>query len=289
MKRRLAFPTAVTIACTLSALIAGTSAAQLTLPRPSPAASVTQTIGLTDFTLTYSRPGVKDRVIWGGLVPYDEVWRTGANEATTFRCSRDVTIEGQPLAAGRYAVFTVPGRETWSVRFNSEPDQRGTAEYDTAKDVLTLEVKPRPADFVERMRITFEDITDAGEGDLVLHWERLQVPLHIVTDVIGPFVERAQAVMDTVSSDDWRTPYRAADFLHGREAKPELAIDWARRSVKVQENHANLSLLARLENEAGNRKDAIALAKKAIKVGKASKNEVDTSATEKLLAEWQKR
>lgn len=288
MKRRSALPITVLIACTLSALIVGVSAAQLTLPRPSPAASVTQTIGLTECTVTYSRPGVKDREIWGGLVPYDQVWRTGANESTTFSCSHDVRIEGQLLPAGRYAVFTVPGRETWSVRFNSVPDQRGAAEYDPAKDVLTLAVTPRPAEFVERMRFSFEDMIDEGAGELVLHWERLQVPLRIEADALEQTVASARAAMESLADDDWRTPYRAASYLHGRKAHADLAAEWARHSTKVQENHANLSLLAKIEADAGNRKEAIALAKKAIKAGKAAEG-VDTAETEKLLAEWQKR
>jgi hypothetical protein len=288
MKRRFAIPTAVFIACTLSALTAGISAAQLTLPRPSPAASVTQTIGLTECTVTCSRPGVKGRVIWGGLVPYDQVWRTGANEATTFNCSRDVKIEGRPLAAGRYAIFTVPGPDAWSVRFNSEPDQRGTADYDSTKDVLTLEVKPREAEFLERMRFSFENMTDDG-GDLVLRWEKLELPLHIDVDVVTPVIESTRAALDSLEADDWRTPYRAAEFLYDRDVHADLATEWAGRSTQIQGNHANLSLLAKLAARAGNMKDAIALAKKAIKVGKASKDSVDTSATEKLLAEWQKR
>lgn len=288
MKRRFAIPTAVLIACTLSALTAGVSAAQLMLPRLSPAASVTQTIGVTECTVTCSRPGVKDRVIWGGLVPYDQVWRTGANEATTFSCARDVKIGGQPLAAGRYAIFTVPGHDIWSVRFNSDPDQRGTANYDSTKDVLTLQVRPREAGFLERMRFSFENMTDDG-ADLILHWEKLELPLHIDVDVVTPVIESARAAMDSLKADDWRTPFRAAEFLYIHNAHADLATEWARRSTQIQENYANLSLLAKIQVRAGEWKDAIALAKKAIKAGKASSDSVDTSATEKLLAEWQQR
>ncbi|MCI0453179.1 MAG: DUF2911 domain-containing protein, partial [Candidatus Latescibacteria bacterium] len=110
----------------LSALVAAalladaSSAADLELPRPSQKAQVMQTVGLTDVTITYSRPGVKGRVIWGGLVPYDKVWRTGANEATAITFSTDVKVNGQPLAAGTYSFHTIPTRGDWTLIFNKK-------------------------------------------------------------------------------------------------------------------------------------------------------------------------
>ena len=99
--------------------------AQLETPAPSPLSEVEQMVGLTEVEITYSRPGMKDRVIFGGLVPYNELWRTGANEATTISFSKDVVIEGEPLKAGTYGLFTVPGKEEWVVIFNNVPNQWG--------------------------------------------------------------------------------------------------------------------------------------------------------------------
>src|SRR5437899_746922 len=111
-------------------------AAQLRTPRPSPKASVMQTVGLTDVTIVYSRPGVKGREIWGALVPYDKVWRTGANEATTFAVSDDVMINGQPLPKGTYSLHTIPGKDEWTIIFNKDAGQWGSFSYDEAKDAL---------------------------------------------------------------------------------------------------------------------------------------------------------
>ena len=113
----------ILIAAAILTLLAPSAFAQLKLPRVSQKASVTQTIGLTDVTVTYSRPGVKGRTIWGDLVPYDKVWRTGANEATSIAFARDVTINGKALPAGTYSLHTIPGKASWAVIFNKKVDQ----------------------------------------------------------------------------------------------------------------------------------------------------------------------
>ena len=124
MKRILSF------ALILLALSSLAFAQELNLPRISQKAAVMQTIGLTDVTITYSRPGVKGRVIWGELVPYDKVWRTGANKATTISLSDDVTINGQSIAAGTYSLHTIPGKDQWTVIFNKVANQWGSYSYD---------------------------------------------------------------------------------------------------------------------------------------------------------------
>jgi hypothetical protein len=148
--------------------------------RASPNAVVGQTIGMTDVLVTYGRPSVRDREIYGGLVPYDAVWRTGANEATTITFSDDVMIEGQPLAAGTYSLFTIPGEDEWTVIFNSVANQWGAYDYDEASDVLRVSVEPEEADFSELMTFSFDEVEE-NEGELVLHWDETAVPLTIVT------------------------------------------------------------------------------------------------------------
>src|SRR5690349_20026562 len=142
------------------ALLATTSAfAQMRTPRPSPSATLTRTVGLTDITIKYSRPGVKGRTIWGDLVPYDKVWRTGANEATTISFSDDVKIEGQKLPKGTYSLHTIPGADQWTINFNGVADQWGSYSYDQAKDVLRVNVKPQPAPMIERLMFEIPDVT----------------------------------------------------------------------------------------------------------------------------------
>lgn len=123
--------------------------------------------------LEYGRPEVRGREIWGALVPYGEVWRTGANEATTIEVASDVLVEGRPLAAGRYGLFTIPGEEDWVVIFNEVADQWGAFDYDPAEDALRVTVEPEPADHVEAMDFA------VGESGVVLRWAELAVPVSI--------------------------------------------------------------------------------------------------------------
>lgn len=146
-------------------------------PRASPNAAVSQTIGTTEVRITYGRPQVNGRTIFGGLVSYDEVWRTGANEATTFSVSSDVTIEGKPLSAGTYSLYTIPGQETWTLIFNNVADQWGT-NYDKSKDALRVEVTPESAPSREMMTFLFEEVTNTS-GTCVLHWAEVRVPFEI--------------------------------------------------------------------------------------------------------------
>lgn len=144
--------------------------------RPSPPKVTTGSVDGTSITIDYSSPSVKNRTIWGGLVPYDKVWRTGANEATTFEVSQNVTVEGKALAAGKYALFTIPSQDKWTIIFNSQPDQWGSYDRDAAKDVLSVEVKPQASEeHVEAMQFFIE-------GDkVILRWEKLEVPFTVAS------------------------------------------------------------------------------------------------------------
>ena len=146
-------------------------------PRVSPNAAVSQTIGTTEVRITYGRPKVKGREIFGGLVSYGEVWRTGANEATTFSVSSDVTIEGEPLSAGTYSFYTIPGEDQWTLIFNNVAEQWGT-DYDESKDALRVTVSPESGPQREMMTFLFENVT-TDKGTCVLHWNRTHVPFEI--------------------------------------------------------------------------------------------------------------
>jgi len=146
-------------------------------PRVSPNAAVSQTIGTTEIRITYSRPQVKGREIFGGLVSYGEVWRTGANEATTFSVTSDVMIEGESLSAGTYSLYTIPGPEEWTLIFNNVAEQWGT-NYDQNEDALRVTVSPESAPQREMMTFLFEEVT-AENGTCVLHWNETRVPFEI--------------------------------------------------------------------------------------------------------------
>ncbi len=268
----------------LLALCALPAHADLVLPRVSPSAFVAQTIATTRLEVSYNRPGVKGRVIWGDLVPYDTIWRTGANEATTFETDHDVTVGGEPLAAGKYALFTIPGRDAWTVVFNSQADQWGAFDHDTTKDVVKIRVKPESAAHEEWMRFSFENLTNRS-GDLVLRWEELAVPIHIEAGIDSILLD-VKAAMADVKKDDWRTPYRAAGFCLDYEVNTEEGRAWAEQSTKAQENYYNLSLLARYMAAAGNTKQAIKLGEKAIETGRKADPPTITLPTERLVEQW---
>jgi len=269
-----------------AAITAATCAnAELVLPRVSQKAVVTQTIGTTDLTLTYSRPGVKSREIWGALVPYDKPWRTGANEATTFAVTDDITVGGQKLAAGTYSFFTLPTAGDWTVIFSRQKELWGSTDYDPKQDALRVTAKPSAAEPVEWMRLGFENLA-ANSCDLVLRWEKLQLAVPIQVDVNTKVLANCRAEIAAAKADDWRTTQRAAGWCFDAGVALDEGAAWLDKSLAVQKTYQNLSLKARWLAKDGKKKEAIATAREAVAAGKASKEKVDTAATEKLLADW---
>lgn len=236
-------------------LVAQPQQPQLKFPRASQKASITQTIGLTDITITYARPGVKGRQIWGGLVPYDKVWRTGANEATTISLSDDVMINGQKLAKGTYSLHTIPGTDEWTIIFNTVADQWGSFSYDAAKDALRIKVKPEKAEYREWLTFDFPELsTDAAK--IAIRWENVCVPFTVDTQATQKVVAAAKEAIANSKADDWMTPYRAANFAFDNKIDA-LASEWLDRSIKAKENMSNLWLKARMQQKAGDKAGAI--------------------------------
>lgn len=146
--------------------------------RVSPKAGVFQTIGITDINVSYSRPGVKNRKIWGELVPYNKVWRAGADEATKITFSTDVIIEGKKLPAGAYGFFAIPGENEWTLIFNKVADQWGAFTYNESEDALRIKVKPVSNSNHDWLLYSFTDMTSTT-AQLNLIWEKLKVPFKI--------------------------------------------------------------------------------------------------------------
>jgi len=146
--------------------------------RISPKATVIQTVGFTEVRIDYNRPAVKGRVIWSGLVPYDKVWRAGANEATKFTFSTDIKINGKTLKAGSYSFFVIPIKEKWTLIFNKVADQWGAFEYNEAEDALRFEVTPEEGSMQEWLAYTITKTSD-NSAIVKLNWEKLKVPFTI--------------------------------------------------------------------------------------------------------------
>ena len=291
MKSTRRFLPAVAVA--LLALACSAVNAQLRTPRPSQKASVMQTVGVTDITITYSRPGVKGRAIWGDppaaatgtatlddarkraqdqvIVPYGHVWRAGANEATQFSVSDDVLINGQPLKAGTYSLHMIPNRNEWTVIFNSDAGQWGSFTYDEKKDVLRVNVKPQTAaDTQEWLLYTFDPVTE-NTAQVNLRWERLRVPFTVeVKDVPALTLSKARASVAAAKADDWQTPLQAANYMLQNKLDLTEAMRWTEQSIKAQENFNNLNLKARILAAQGKTAEAVATGEKALQVGRAA-------------------
>ncbi|MFQ5582820.1 MAG: DUF2911 domain-containing protein [Calditrichia bacterium] len=256
---------------------------QLEYPRPSPSSSVMQIVGITEVSIEYSSPGVKGRKIWGGLVPYGKVWRTGANAATEISFSTDVKINGQDFKAGTYSLFTLPGEDEWEVMFNSRTDIGGM-DYKSEADVLTLKVKPETAPFRERMTFLIENNTN-NSADIVLHWEKLRLLLKMEVNTDELVLEKAaQEIKDT-----WRPPYRAANYCLQHDLNLEKALEWINLSTAIHESYWNMRVKAQLEAKAGKKEMAIATMNRTLKLGDQMENKpFDYNRMKKLLEEWQK-
>lgn len=262
-------------------------APQLDLPRLSPKANVSQAVGLTDVSIAYSRPSVRGRAIWGALVPYGEVWRTGANEATTITVSGPFTIGGKQLPAGTYGLFTVPGKESWTVVVNSGAKLWGAYEYKQADDLVRFPVTPRKAaSFTETMTFSFP-VVGMEDAEIALAWEEVEIriPLHVET--VKPVLEKARAAVGQAAADDWRTPLRAASFALDNKVALDEAARWLDRSIEARPGYYNVFAKARLAAERGEKAEAVRLARRAIELGKAAQPPADTAPAERAIEEWQ--
>ena len=276
------------------AVAAAPALGQLATPLPSPNATVSQTIGVTKVEVVYSRPHVKgptrkeERVIWGGLVPYDKVWRTGANAVTKITFDGDVMVEGQKLAAGSYGLYTIPGKTEWTVIFNNV--STGNPDYVVEKDALRVKVKPVPAEMKELFTIGFPAVTSEG-ATLALTWEKLMVPVSLSVDTKAQFLANAKDAVAKAKADDWQTPLVAARYLYDKKYALDDAGKWLDKSIATKATFGNLSTKANALAAEGKTKEAIATAEKALATGAAAEQKPSSEAVaalEKKIAEWKK-
>ncbi len=271
---------------------ASAARAQLQAPLPSPNATVSQTVGVTKVEVVYSRPHVKgptrkeDRVIWGKLVPYDQVWRTGANAVTKFTVDTDVLVEGQKLPAGSYGLFTIPGKAEWTVIFNKQATG-SPADYKAEADALRVKATPEAAEMRELFTIGFPQLTSSS-AVMALEWEKLSVPIHLAVDTKALFLANAKDAVAKAKPDDWRTPLTAARYLHDNNYAPADAAAFLAKSLSVKETFSNLSTKAGVLADEGKKKEAVAAAQRAMgmKDTEPKPSPESVADLEKKLAEW---
>ncbi len=265
----------------LTMLLAVNAFAQTTVPRASPRQSISQNVGDTMVSIVYNRPNVKNREVWGGLVPYNEVWRTGANENTTFEVTNEVKINGQVLPKGKYGLHTLPTKDGWTIIFNKVNNEWGSFNYDAKQDALRVPAKPMTGDFKETMTIDFNDVTD-NTAQVVIAWDKLRVPF---TVDVGDVNKR---VLNDFRRQINGNPVQAASFVLNSKmtANYEEALGWLNNSIKMNENYSNLNVKARLLAEMNRKDEAIATAEKAIQLGKAATPAANTGGLENMVKEW---
>jgi tetratricopeptide (TPR) repeat protein len=227
----------------------------LSLPDPSPSASVTQRVGLTDITIAYHRPAAGKRKIWGALVPYDEVWRAGANQNTTITFSSPVTIGGKKIAAGTYGLHMLPTEKNWTVILSTVATAWGSFSYDEKEDAVRLTVTPAPADFEESLEYRFENPTE-NSVTVVLDWEKLRVPFAIGVDTKAVTLESLKGQLRGLGRFFWQDWNEAAQWSLHNDYDLEQGLAWVNRSIDIQPSFQNLRTKAAFLEKKGDTKVA---------------------------------
>lgn len=275
---------------------------------PSPKASVMQTIGVTDITITYSRPAMKGRPIFADapaemearakgeatldnqnerkagepIVPYNHLWRAGANDATVFQVTDDVLINGQPLKAGTYSLHAIPGKDEWTIIFNNDSGQWGSFTYDAKKDALRVKTKPQQlSENQEWLLYTFDPVSE-NSTTVNIRWEKVRVPFTVeVKDVKALWRAKADAVMAANPTNEL-LPLQAAS-TYANDKNWDEALKLVDQSIKIKETFRNLASKTNLLWAAGRKEEALKVADQAIAKGKAEN--ANTAAFEKRVAD----
>lgn len=258
----------------VSGSLSSVAAQELEFPRVSPKSSVSTTIGFTEVTIHYSAPAVKDRTIWGSLVPYGEVWRAGADEATTVEFSTDVNLEGQTVKAGKYALFFIPGEAEWTVILNKNHDQWGAEKYDEALDEVRFDVEPKMNEASqERLTYTIHDMK-VDMGYIKLGWEKMRLFLRFKVDVMEQTMASIIAALGTTPPDKkWIIYARGAQFLVDADGNMDQALEWAKLSTDQVNNSWNWYIRAKVEAKKGDMAAAVASGTKCAEIGLTDEND----------------
>ncbi|GAA4297767.1 hypothetical protein GCM10023183_05670 [Nibribacter koreensis] len=241
---------------------------KLKLPQASPKVKLMHTIGITEITVNYSAPGVKKREVWGKLVPYGQIWRAGANEATTVSFSTDVRILQENIPAGTYSLFVFPADSSnWYLVLNKKLGLWGTEGYDQSQDLIRLPFSPEASEFHETLKYSFNDVQPTF-GRLVLNWEKKQLAIPIRVEVHTQTLKLIKDSLSVAKPDDWAVLSQAVNYLLQQNTEHELALAWINKSIAIEENFYNTYLKARLLAQKSEYDEALELNKKAQKLGK---------------------
>ena len=233
----------------------GSQATELNIPRTSQRGTVTQRVGLTDITITYHRPAVGGREIWGKTVPYGKVWRAGANENTTITFTDDVSIEGKPLAAGTYGLHTIPDKDQWTIIFSKNSTSWGSFSYDEKEDALRVTAKPHAAESFEVLTYVFDDVKPDSAA-ATLRWEKLAVPFRISVDMKAAVLKNIKNELRSVGGFTWAGYDEAAQWCLDNNYNLEEALKWEDTSIQNEDRFENWETKSRILTAMGKKEDA---------------------------------
>jgi hypothetical protein len=271
-----------TAALMLLVTFISTNAQAPAVPAASPSASVYQVVGISEVTVKYARPSVKGREIFGGLLPYGKVWRTGANTSTTLTLSHDATVGGVKVPAGTYGVFTIPDKSEWTVILSKDNNLWGSDDYKMANDAARFTVKPEKVNTVELLTFNFESV-DVDKAKLTIAWADVKIGFDIVFN-------SHQNILSKLKSDvSWSPSFRGADYILKSGKDLDLGMKYIDISIQIDENYNNLKVKAQLLEKAGKKSEAIATMQKALDKAAGMKTPpFDLDAMKKLLDGWKK-
>ncbi len=239
-------------------------------PAPSPACTLKQKVGFTDVEIIYSRPSVRGRKIFGAMIPFGEVWRTGANAATRISFSTDVKLQGTALAAGAYELFTIPGKDEWTIIVQKVPEKAswGAYAYTKANDTARVTAKPATiSNLVETFGIDLADLRDTT-ATLSLTWENTRVPLKLEVDTIGMLMPQIKAAIASDDPKTWSFYSGASSLIYENGGDLQQALSWVDESIKLRAEYPGTLLLkARILAKLGRTTEARAVAVRAMAAG----------------------
>ena len=263
-----------------------TSAQTLKVPAPSPLQTIKQAFALSDITIEYSRPGAKGRVVYGDVVPFGKVWRTGANSTTKITFGEDVKVEGNAVAAGTYGIYTVPNKETWEIMLYKDVTLGGNvADYKKENELLRFTVKPTSiANKVETFTMNFTDVTPTNTN-IELVWENTRVAFSVTADIDSKIMKN----IETALAKDSRPYFQAAGYYYDNNKDLKTALEWANKATEMNPKAYYMFMLkAKIELKMKDNKAAIATAEKVITLAKEDKDDAYVNQATKLIAEAKK-
>lgn len=258
---------------------------RLTPLRVSPACTVAQDIGISRIEMAFSRPAVRGRRIWGGLVPFGQVWRAGANSATTISFSHSARVAGKDVPAGTYAFFAIPGEKTWTLILNKKAKQWGAYDYKPEEDLMRWEAQPQAGPFLEYLDFRVMPI-DSGRATVELAWENLRVSFPVAFDTKAIYWAHLEDTLKQAPDTDWVPWYQAAAYCQAQGIEPQKALAWIEKSLNISETYSNHEVAARIYKDAKRMPEARGHLQKAIDLSKGKAPKEYTENLEKEMVDW---